>query len=696
MTTTEANKSQDVVAASPPPPLPTAPSVRTELRKFRPDIEGLRAIAVVTVVLTHAGIVFTGGYVGVDVFFVISGFLITRQLADEMEAKNSINFAKFYARRFRRIIPAATIVLIATLLAAWKWLSPLRIPSITQDAVFAAISGINWRLAENGTDYLQSGVAPSPFQHYWSLSVEEQFYVVWPLILIISASLVGRFLGRQRAVIISLLLIIMFSFYLSVTITASSAPWAYFGSQTRAWELGLGALVAVTANTWFRLPRMIASLTTWLGSALICWAAWTFTDLTVYPGYAVAVPVVGAALVIVGGCASPRWSAEMLLRLWPMQFLGRVSYSWYLWHWPVFLILPAALNRDPGIGVAVIAIVGSLILAVATYYLVEEPFRRDRALVHYPQRGIMLGSGMVAISVAAALFVGAVVVIPGGGSVAAVPAVALSPAAVVDATRVRALPSNLTPPLESALRDQTNTRDCFTDYFGSTPNTSPECIFGDPNGASTMVLLGDSHAAQWAGPVFDWGLQNHWKVWLLAKSSCQAGVYPDYVVPALHRVYTECNEWRQKAFDFIASIRPEIVVIGSLSKGGTITPDGMVEATGIIRATGSKVLFIADNPYMGIDPPSCLAQQADDIQRCSVPRSSAGLDAPARLAEIAGAQAGGAEVWDPTPYLCADVCPSVIGNVGVYKDESHLTSTFTKSLTPQLGAVLTQMGGISN
>ncbi len=662
------------------------------LRRFRPDIEGLRAVAVVTVVLSHAGLALTGGYVGVDIFFVISGFLITRQLGEEMFRRKRVDFARFYARRFRRIVPAATLVVIATLLASWRWLSPLRMPSITLDGVFAAISGINWRLAANGTDYFQATAPPSPLQHYWSLSVEEQFYAVWPLLLVLSALLLGRLLGRGRAIVTSLVVLIGISYWLSVTVTATSAPWAYFGSQTRAWELALGALVAVTVSTWTRLPGFVAGLATWVGVALIGYAAWTFTDQTPYPGGLAAVPVVGAVLVIAGGCAGPRWGAETLLGLWPMQFLGRTSYSWYLWHWPALMLLPAALGRPADTTVTLIAVVGSLGLAVATYYGVEQPFRRDKALVHYPQRGIIVGSGMVAVSVAVALGVGALAVVPGGTGGPAV-SVALSPAAVVAATTTTTLPANLTPSLESALRDQANSRSCFTDYFGTAPNTSPECIFGDPAGTKTLVLLGDSHAAQWAGPVFAWGRQNHWKVWFLAKSSCQAGNYPDYVVPALHRVYTECNEWRTAALAFIAQLKPQLVVIGSLSKGVTITPAGQTQTTLQLRATGAQVLYIADNPYMGIDPPSCLAQYSDDIQRCSVPRSAAGLDAPARLAEIRGTQDGGGEVWDPIPYLCADVCPSVIGTIEVYKDESHLTNTFTTSLLPELGPVLTRLGG---
>lgn len=684
MTATEESATRE----NEPAKVPAAPA---ELRKFRPDIEGLRAVAVVTVVLAHAGLVFTGGYIGVDVFFVISGFLITRQLADEMEAKKRIYFAKFYARRFRRIIPAATVVIFATLLASWEWLSPLRMRAITQDALFSAISGVNWRLAEQGTDYFQSTAPPTPFQHYWSLSVEEQFYAVWPLLLVVSASLIGRLVGRQLAVVISLLAVILVSFYLSVTVTNVAAPWAYFGSQTRAWELALGALIAITARTLSRLPVALAALATWFGMALIFWAAWSFTNQTLYPGSLVAVPVIGAVLLIVGGCAAPRWSAETLLRQWPMQFVGRISYSWYLWHWPVLLILPVALHGNPSTTKSTAAIAASFLLAVATYYLVERPFRRNIGLVHYPQRGIMVGTALAAVSVSAALIVGMAVVIPGSGAEPSASVVALSPAAVVESAKMRTLPNNLVPPLERALRDEVNVRNCFIDYLGTSPNTSPDCVFGDPAGTKTLVLLGDSHAAQWAGPVFAWGEKNHWRVWFIAKSSCPAGVYPNFVVPILHRVYTECNIWRQEAFDFIRGVKPEMVVIGSLSKGVTITPAGMTETTLMLRAAGARVLYIADNAYMDKDPPSCLAQHTDDIQQCSLPRDAAALSAGPRLGEIEGAKAGGAEVWDPAPYLCADVCPSVIGNIGVYKDESHLTNTFTMSLLPQLGGVLTQV-----
>jgi peptidoglycan/LPS O-acetylase OafA/YrhL len=662
-------------------------------RTFRPDIEGLRAVAVVTVVLAHAGLAFPGGFVGVDVFFVISGFLITRQLVSELDRRGKVSFARFYARRFRRIVPAAAVVVVATVLACGAWLSPLRIEALSRDAVWSALSFVNWRLAQQGTDYFHAGTAPSPFQHYWSLSVEEQFYLVWPILLVLTALLAGRRWGQRRAVVVALAAVVVVSFTLSVLVTAQSQPWAYFGSHTRAWELAAGALLAVTVPLWTRLRPGIAAALSWAGLGLIAVALFAFGEGTLYPGALAAVPVVGAVLVVAGGCAQPRWGAEVVLGVGPMQFLGRMSYSWYLWHWPVLLLLPAALDRDPDTATALVAVIGSLALAVLTHHLVEEPFRNNAGFGRHPQRPIIVGSGLIAVASAAALAVGAVVVVPSSSGSVATPSVALTPAAVVEATRATTLPADLAPPLESALRDQAPTHDCFIEYAGTAPNLTDECVFGDPNGKRTMVLLGDSHAAQWAGAIFRWGAQHGWKVWFIAKSSCQPGWYPDFIAPALHRLYTECNQFREAAFAFIQQLRPELVVVGSLSRGSTITPAGMEKSTRMLRDAGARVLFIADNPYMGIDPPDCLAQHSDDIQRCSVPRDTAGVNSPERLAEIQGALAGGAQVWDPVPYLCANTCPSVIGNIGVYKDENHLTNTFTTSLLPELDPVLMRLTG---
>jgi hypothetical protein len=380
-----------------------------------------------------------------------------------------------------------------------------------------------------------------------------------------------------------------------------------------------------------------------------------------------------------------------VLALRPMQFVGGVSYSWYLWHWPLLLLLPAALDREPDLQTSLLAVAGSFGLAVASFYVVEEPFRRNAELVRHPQRAIMLGSGLVAASVAAAVALSLVVVVPGRNDGPALPTVALSPESVVLATKLTALPADITPALESAQRDEANTRNCFATWFDTVPKTGPDCVFGDPEGTRSMVLFGDSHAAQWMGPVGSWASASKVKMYFLAKPACPAGTYPDLIPAALQRVYRECNEYREKSFEFMKQLKPDLVVIGSLSKGAAVRAEGMTATVNTLRGAGAQVLYIADNPYMGIDPPSCLAQHPDNVQRCAVPRTAAGLDTTARLDEIRGAQEGGAQIWDPVPLMCADVCPSVIGNVVVYKDENHLTNTFTRSLLPELAPVLSTL-----
>ena len=676
-----------------------APGAAGRGRGFRPDIEGLRAVAVLLVVAAHSGLALKGGYVGVDVFFVISGFLITRQLYGELNERGRISFGAFYARRARRIIPAAVVVIVATLGASWAVLSPLRIKAIADDAIFSAVSGINWRLAAQGTDYFQSTAPPSPFQHYWSLAVEEQFYAVWPVLLVLTALLLGRMVGRHRAIVGLLVVILAASCAASVMVTRSSAPWAYFGSETRAWELGLGALVAVGASILTRLPSRLAGVVSWLGIAMVAFAALRFTDSTPYPGSAALVPVLGAVLVIAAGCARPQWGAETVLRLAPMQFGGRVSYSWYLWHWPVLILTPAALGHPLDVPETLAAVGASLALATVTFFLVEQPIRIRPGLVKFPQRGIGLGLGMAAAAVVVAVTMSANVAIPGAAPAAApntslfaATAAGRHPgdvAAIVQvAAQVRKLPA-VTPALDKAADDGAAAWKCFGSLTDIDLKVGPDCVFGDPHGKQTVILFGDSHAGQWSGPVEAWAERNHWKMMLVAKSSCSPGEYPDAVSPQVHRVYTECGVWREKALSFIGTLKPALVVVaGSWTDAAVATP--AISATvSRIGTSGAKMIFMADTPRMSEDPPDCLAQHADDIRVCSTRPVEAGISSAGRVAEIEGARRAGATIFDPIPFLCTEeTCPTVIGDVEVYRDAFHVTNTYAMTLQPQIGAAM--------
>ena len=674
-----------------------------QVRKFRPDIEGLRAIAVLFVVFSHSGLALPGGYVGVDVFFVISGFLITRQLAGEFERRNRISFTGFYARRARRILPAATVVIVATLLADWKWDSPLRVKSIATDGLFSAFSGINWRLAAQGTDYFAATTPPSPFQHYWSLGVEEQFYVIWPALLMGVGLLIGGRFGRRKSLVWALGVIMAASLYLSIATTSSSPSWAYFGLHTRAWELALGSLLALTVTVWTRMPPALASQMSWLGIVMIAIAGLAYGNGTVYPGVAVVLPVLGSAFVIAGGC--PGWprGAEMSLRLPPMQYIGKLSYSWYLWHWPVLMILPLALGHDLTTLDTWLAVVGSFVAAMAAFYLVEQPIR-TRQVFRLPLRGLVLGGALIATSVIVALVVTSSAVIPGGGPATAItnkPAtVTAIQKAILAGLALKRLPSNITPSLQKAPLDHPNTHGCLLNAQIATVPPDSQCTFGDPNGTKTIAVVGDSHANAWYPAINAFADKYHWRFILYAKAACPPGVYTNYINPLTHRVYTECDEWRNAMFDRLKTTKPDVVLVTSQIRTLSVDPAGMVQAIENFKSTGARVLYLEDTPYPGtVDGlvPDCLAKNASDIQKCSLsrtdPRTRLG-NMIQRTTESAAAKKAGATLIDPTSWFCsATLCPTVINNIVVYSDDSHITGTYNLWLAPEMTKTLKKIIG---
>src|ERR1700722_10651335 len=351
-------------------------------RKFRPDVQGLRAVAILLVVFYHADIAgFRGGYVGVDVFFVISGFVITGVLLRERTATGSTSILAFYGRRARRILPAATLVIVVTVATAYVVLGSVAGHTTALDGRWAAVFLANFHFTALATNYLASTAPPSPLQNYWSLAVEEQFYLIYPALFLVVAGLATRISLRSR---ISILLgaTVVGSFTYSVLLTSSNAPSAYFSPLTRAWELALGGLVAVSSDTLRRVPSPLAAAISWLGVGGIVLAAVGFSSTTAYPGSLVAVPVVGAAFVIAGGTAHPPRGAETLLRLRPFHLLGLISYSLYLWHWPILIIAAeyygkASLSAFDN----ALLIVVALGLATVTYLVVENPIRHWNVLL---------------------------------------------------------------------------------------------------------------------------------------------------------------------------------------------------------------------------------------------------------------------------------------------------------------------------
>jgi peptidoglycan/LPS O-acetylase OafA/YrhL len=364
-------------------------------RKFRPDVEGLRAVAVALVVLVHAGVPWIdGGYIGVDVFFVLSGFLITGLLVRERVSTGSTSMPGFYARRARRILPAATVVLIVTVLASYHWLGFLRGGVIAEDGKWTALFAANLHFASEGTQYLNILAPPSPLQHYWSLAVEEQFYLAWPLLFLTIATIAPRvsLAGKLAAVLV---LIVAASFTWSVVQTDSNITWAFFSPLTRAWELAIGALLAVSLPSLRRLPAVLGPWLSWIGLAGVIGSAFLLDGSTAFPGYAALLPVLATAMVVAGGTIAPRVGSEVVLGLPPFQVLGKWSYSLYLWHWP---ILQIAAQRA-GHGLPLVQNLGwlavGLALAAVVHYAIENPIRYAKPLTQHPWASLALGLCLV-------------------------------------------------------------------------------------------------------------------------------------------------------------------------------------------------------------------------------------------------------------------------------------------------------------
>ncbi|MGW3644924.1 acyltransferase family protein [Streptomyces sp. NPDC000878] len=693
------------------------PGRPTEIPGLRLDIQGLRAVAVSLVVLGHAGVGgFGGGYVGVDVFFVVSGFLITSLLVRELATGGSgikgssgaISIRRFYARRALRLLPASTLVVIATLAGSWLFLSRVRFEEYAGDALSSALYAVNLRLAAGGTDYLAEGSPPSPFQHFWSLAVEEQFYLLWPVLLLLSWRLAGR---RRGLVAVPLAVLCLLSFGLSVTVTESAPSWAYFGSHTRFWELGAGALLALSVEQLRDLPPKLAAPMTWTGLACILVAATLYGNSTPFPGYYALLPVLGSVLVLAGGCAPSRWDAQLLLTRRPLVRLGGLSYGWYLWHWPLLLIGPVALGRLPestDVWLALLLCALALPLAWATLRLVENPVRFHSAFRGRPGRALRLGAtlsaGAALIAVTTAYAFPPPVdsgrpAVRLSQEIAKAPDPQLRLRQLLEARSIR-LPSNLSPPLTEikSARSAVYRDGCHVAYDST---STPPCEYGDPASDKVVVLFGDSHAAQWFPALNRLAGERGWKLVSWTKASCKAA---KVTLRRFEGPYAECDVWRARAIERIVALRPDLVIVSSSDAGEPLNPErdlggqwtnGLRTTYEALGASGAKVVALLDTPWPRTDAVDCAALYSLRLDRCTNRLPGAIRDGARRVATLAAARLSGATVIDPVPWLCTGRgdCPVLVGDTVVYRDDSHIADAYAEAVAPVLGARLTEVVG---
>ncbi|GHJ17935.1 MULTISPECIES: acyltransferase family protein [unclassified Micromonospora] len=681
--------------------------------RFRGDVAGLRAVAVAVVLLYHAGLSFLpGGFVGVDVFFVISGFLITGQIVAEIERTGRLSLVGFYARRAKRILPAATVVLAATAVAVRLFVPRGDWQAIGGDIAAAAVYVVNWRFADRAVDYLAADNAVvSPVQHYWSLAVEEQFYLVWPL-LIVLALLAARALRRTnvRPVLwVGLAVLAVPSFVWSIVETANSPARAFFVSTTRLWELAVGAGVALIATRAARMPRAVAVVLGWLGLAAIVAAAALVSGKTAWPGYAAALPTLGAAAVVAAGPAAGSRGPVVLLGTGPFRWVGDLSYSLYLWHWPMLIVAAARfgeLSTVEGLAVAL----ASVVPAWLTFRLVENPLRYSRKIATSPRLALSLGGNFTMAGICAGL----ALVLLGAWAAAAVPTKSrYAPGAALLSTTPGTAPIGPVPerfdvitpdPLQirqGFLDVPVTKRDnCFQQVEGAEVLW---CTYGNPQGATTVALVGDSKMDQWLPAFQVLAEQNDWKLVIAAKAGCAFTSAKVLKGDKSGKPYTDCIEWNRALLSRLLRERPDYVVTSQSAPtalnatGKGVSVDAMVAGVRAswkkLDSVGAQVVVMANNPLPPGAPVACADENRKRLSTCAFDRVLHDQDQAYRMQRRAVTGVPEVRMIDLFDAICpTERCPVVFGNVLIYRGGSHIGAAYVKTTAPHLARALSDVG----
>ncbi|WP_331712543.1 acyltransferase family protein [Pedococcus dokdonensis] len=672
----------------------------------------MRAVAVLLVVLYHAGLPLPNGFLGVDVFFVISGFLITGILVRELLTTGTISWTRFVGRRIRRLLPAAILVLVVTAVVAWFVVPGLRRRDIGTDVAGAALYVVNWVLAHRAVDYLASDSIPSPVQHFWSLAVEEQFYVVWPLALIALALVLNR-LGRRPGVgvVAGLLTVIAVpSFGYAVWLGGVDPDRAYFVTTTRAWELGVGAALAVWCAGREASPRHTdpAGAATragtwafvgWVGLAAVIGSACWLPAGAVTPGPWTLVPTVGAAAVLLSGWAGTPGGPVRLLGAAPMVWIGSLSYSIYLWHWPALVLTEWALD---GISTTqrLLVLALSFLPAWGSHRWLESPIHHSRALAERTRPVLALGVALSAVGALAALPLTQAAspfrTTPVSGARPAVDSLGAatlsSPPSSDPATYAVDDWEWLTPDPQLAGEDRpaADVDRCQVDRLVEEPVA---CEFGVPDGTTTVALVGDSKAMQWLPALERLAPGRGWRIVTYGKSAC---AFADGRAQNEGRAYPACDEWNRRVVERLAAAPPDLLLTSGYAAsawdGASATRAALVRGLATrwsqLRERGVPVVVLGDSPLSPDDLDVCTARHPHELSRCAFERGPAvaGSGLPA---QVEAAAASGTPLVDLTPWICpVPRCPVAIGNVTIHRAGDHLTATYVRTLATVLGAEL--------
>ncbi len=609
------------------------------------QIQGLRALASILVVLFHAKFI-SGGFVGVDIFYVISGYLITGLLLRELDSTGRLNLAAFYQRRIKRLLPSSVLVLFSTALVGWFLLPTTTRHDLGRDLFAAAAYVSNYLFAWWQNDYQNLNATPSPFIHYWSLAVEEQFYLAWPLLIVALAR------KSRQWMLIGIGLITSLSLALSIYQTRTAPIWAFYSLPTRAWELGIGALLLFIPT-----GRLTLRLLPWIAMGGLFIASIRFSNNTSFPGVNALLPVFATAALIATIPIWPRF-LNALSNNALSQWLGKISYPLYLWHWPVLVLPSTALGRPLTVNERIACIALTVLLADLTNRFLEDPLRRTKVA---PKKIYASALSTTAISLVLAILIS-------NSASTSIQIKGTSPMKF-DLTQVLAKPLIYSD-------------GCHVNYGKDKSGT---CTYADTTSRTTIVLFGDSHAAQWFPVMEKIAIANHIRLISLTKSSCPA---LDIAQPDRGGFNNlECKKWRQNSIARIKTIHPLAVVMSSYAYY-TPRDSSINQATwwregeqSLINSLGQftqHLIYISDTPKPLRDIPSCLA--AGIASACdTTAKSTLTLQS-------------GFQIINPTPWLCSTICPAIVDSIVAYRDASHISVAMALHVAPELEAALKAKG----
>lgn len=656
---------------------------------FRPELQGLRALAVLLVAVYHIWVGRVSG--GVDVFFLVSGFLLTGQLL-RAAGRGDLDVRRRWTRSVSRLVPAAAVVLVVTTVAAVLVLPEGRWGQTVREIVASALFLENWQLAADSVDYAARNNVESVAQHFWSLSVQMQVFLLWPLLFAVVAlacrnvALIDRPGTLRRTATMALLGVFAASLVYSVNLTITNQPLAYFHTLTRLWEFALGGLLALHGD------RIVLSLRArvaagWTGVVGLVACGALIPVAQAFPGIAALWPTGCAALVLLAGCTGAPLAADRILTAAPARYLGDISYGLYLWHWPLLVLyLQGTGAESVGFGTGALIIGVATVLAAITHEFVEKPLARRRGGARRQAR-ITVACTAAVLTVALAWQVAAVLRVdpeavlgddahPGANALLSddeiSPAPLLPSAVAVTEDWVRIERWDCTPmtgfPMDACAQPLRVAED------------TQELVPPDRR----IVVVGDSHAQQLTGALLPIAEQHNWQIIAIVRGACPFSTASE-VVPD----EADCLAWNAAAADEITALQPDAVVTLATrdARAGQTeqTPAGFVERWRRLDEQGIPVIALRDNPRFDHSVPDCVQTQPDDVGGCGVDRADIYAPTPpwADLPDIPP----NVTFVDTADAVCdAERCPPVIGNVLVYMDDNHLTATYSTSMSDLLAS----------